>query len=159
MLRHLLPPVKTLHALQCCPSTQTGRAHTRCKASPSADTRCPTYRQGLLYTGKSLSGSLLVQPIALASLSRRPVTCLSQSVRLLCVCRVPFVFVIAVIAWGQFLLIRFYKVNHSSDDILECRPLFPCHSVVWEFSCLAMPKHAAILSCQPQEVSAAQQNI
>ena len=26
-------------------------------------------------------------------------------------CRVPFVFVILVIAWAQFLLIRFYKVD------------------------------------------------
>ena len=49
--------------------------------------------------------------ITLASLSRRPVACLSKIVMLLCVCRVPFVFVIAVIAWGQFLLIRFYKVG------------------------------------------------
>ena len=50
--------------------------------------------------------------------------CLSQIVMLLCVCRVPFVFVIAVIAWGQFLLIRFYKVIHSHINIFECRPPF-----------------------------------
>ena len=75
---------------------------------------------------------------ALASLSRCHIDCSSQIVMLLRVCRVPFVFVIAVIAWGQFLLIRFYKVSQPSDKIFECRPIFPCHSVEWSHSCLAM---------------------
>ena len=30
---------------------------------------------------------------------------------MLSACRVPFVYVILVTAWGQFLLIRFYKVS------------------------------------------------